>query len=190
MGLSIEDGTGKGYQASVDNENHLEVHGVIETIPYYLNKTHASLYSMVFNDGSAATAGTNDSLLYIKNSSDSTLVIFSFEMCSDTANFWYLKTGVTATATTGGNVTAVTPTNLNASSGNTAEGTFITDDGDTMLLTGGSEIARWYVTANLMYTVNLGGGVVLKKNDTIGLFKVTTGADTFLGHITFGYFND
>ena len=186
--MLIEDGKGRGYKAGVDEENMIIVNSMEITLRHHINHEHGLLFSMPFNDASAA-AGADDTLLYILNSSDLDMIIFGLMFGSDTANTWYLKTGVTPTATTGGNITVVTPTNLNAGSGLAAEGTFLTDDGDTMILTGGNETHRWIGEAAKSIEINLLGDVILKKNDTIGLFKVTAGVDTFVGHVIFGYHN-
>ena len=184
--MQIEGGTGNGFRAKVSDENMLLVKSVEVSLKHHLNHEHGRLYSMVFNDVGAA-AGADDTLLYILNSSDKDLLIFCMMIGSDTANTWYTKTDVAATAITGGNVTAVVPTNLNSGSGLAAEGTFLTDDGDTMLLTGGNEAHRWIGEAGISKEINLSGDVILKKNDTFGLFKVTAGVDTFVGNIIFGY---
>ena len=184
--MLIDDGMGRGYRVGVDDENRLLAECTDISLRHHLNHVHGRLYSMVFNDASAV-AGADDTLLYMLNSSDLDMIVFNMMFGSDTANEWYLKTGVAATAVTGGNITTVTPTNLNAGSGLAAEGTFLTDDGDTMLLTGGTETHRWLGEAAKSIEVNLPGDIILKKNDTLGLFKVTAGVDTFVGHIIFGY---
>lgn len=184
--MLIEDGIGKGYKAEVDSENHLRVNAVAQSLLRHINLDHGEAYSMVFEDASAA-AGADDSLLYILNLSDKNLIISRISWYSDTANEWTFKVGVAATATTGGNITAVTPVNLNVASALSAEGTFLTDDGDTMILTGGSEIAKVYLAVSTQYTLDFVPEIVLAKNDAFGMFKLTAGVDTFVGHLIFGY---
>lgn len=105
----IKDGTGRGFEAAVNDENQLETHSITE-----LEVVHASL------DGNAYiwTSGTNDidtgdTMLFIKNTGDVPLNLSQLDVIgSNVACTWTIHIGsdTTTPASVGG---AITPVNLN-----------------------------------------------------------------------------
>ena len=64
MGLIITDGTGKGNQAAVGNDNRLEVDAVTATTEHFINHEYGRAYSMLFQ---IATVSGGSAHVYIKN---------------------------------------------------------------------------------------------------------------------------
>ena len=187
--MFIADGTGKGNLARVDGENYLRVHSVMQTLAHHANDFHGDAYSVTFNQ--SPTAG-DDCFFYMVNNSDSADLIITgmwFGLINATAvdAEVYFKVGGKGTRNS---ASVLTPANLNAASGNAADGTFEKGadlDGGAATLTGGTEFER-HVFANVQDQVStyydFNEDVVLAKNETFTMWATDAGA-TYYATVVF-----
>jgi len=180
--MFIEDGSGRGYRAKVNNDNMLWTKAIIETMYQHVNSKHFEAYQLQFNK---AATGNDDCVLYMKNNSDHDLIIHTLRLSISTADEIYFKIGDTGTPVGG---TAIIPVNLNAGSAKVAEGVF-QHGVDITGLSGGTEVERIRtVSATYLGTTNwhYPAGIILPKNQTFTLW-IATAATTVLGHVGFVY---
>lgn len=108
MGFEIEDGTGQGFSAKVDNENRLATSAVTETIGRHINRIVNKNWSLPFDGLNPTAAG--DYVLYIKNTGNSTLIINDVRIKTDTAASQIELHGVSGIAVGGTTLAAVNKT--------------------------------------------------------------------------------
>jgi len=137
--MEINDGTGKGYKAGVNNENRLLVNGVIEDIQYHTNKLEGDDYSIIVD---TITDGTDNHFLYIKNNDAKNLIITSINYFAADDTELYILTNVTGTPT---NASDETVTNRNVGSGNTPDADI--KGGVNLQLENGGELERIKILA-------------------------------------------
>ena len=143
----IQDGTGKGNLAQVDNTNKLEVHGVSES-----ERDEAVEDGKGFEIGTppvALTVATETALLFIQNNGDVPLVIDRWEFSAaestgGTSDVCLLKlyqgaTGIT-NSTPGGAVNAL------FGSAKQLDATIEIGNGSTSAVTGGTLFGASYIT--------------------------------------------
>jgi len=125
-------------------------------------------YSMI---GTGDPGGSDQDILYIKNSSDKMLRIYKIKAWCTADVQLALKVGCTGTPTGG---TTATPINALVGSGNTADGTFEYLAGD-MALTGGSVFDNLFIdtTVNPFVEEIYPGEIALEKNQTFLINAVT-----------------
>jgi hypothetical protein len=165
MGLIIEDGTGKGYQAEVNEQNMLSVSSVVKGLNYYANR-QGNFYSVT---DVMTPDSTGSCFYYIKNTGDSDLIIqrLSIHVASHEVIKGYLNDlGVPI-----GGITHV-PVNRNGGSNNVCDcsakcGSNITG------LAGGDHFDSFHVPAdNHSHTYRWSAGVMIPKNRTFTLYVV------------------
>lgn len=181
---SIEDGTGTGKRAKVDEENRLRVEAVSERLIHHINHDEGAAYSMVF-DQAAANGAADELLLYIKNTDDEDMIIDEINITISAANIVYCKLGDSGTV--GGTPTAIVPANLNAGSGKSATGTFYKDDAMSGLSGGAIAIWRYLTAAAETKNICPSSGLIVPKNQVFTLYVETQQAQTIQGEILFGY---
>lgn len=175
MGFIIEDGTGKGYSARVNSDNHLEVSSISSTVEHYTNHIKGRAY----NVNVSATPSAGACFFYMKNTDvDRALIIEGFDLymeADDYVEFYFDKSGTPV----GGNT--ITPVNLNTRSGLEADGTFLSANSITGL-SGGKLIQRYY-HPNYAGTVdrNFNQDIIL---DTNGIFTAHIGTGTAALYMT------
>ena len=114
MGLQIEDGRGRGYISSVSESNRLNVSSKANPRAFYISRDDG----LAFNISSADTdTDAGDIICYIKNIS-TTRNIYIRQIHYGGANAALWKTWKVS-GTAGG--TSITPSNLNLTSGKSAE---------------------------------------------------------------------
>ena len=183
----IDDGTGSGNRAKVDDENNLHTHAVIDTSQYHTNHDHGEAYTMDI-DG-VVVDGDGYNFVYIKNGQDEDLIITSI-------TFWAnqnkddnnIEVWLGHTLTSVLNNTSVVPANVNAGSGQAASGDFYVNDGGGNLTTlaGGVVAGRFKPTTSVQKWEKKSGWIV-PKNQTFTL--LTTKDNKFDGYISFYYHN-
>jgi hypothetical protein len=67
----IEDGTGSGYSASVDNENRLQVKAVTQTLHSHVSEEEAESYIWT----ATQTLGADKCLIWLRNNNTDTSLI-------------------------------------------------------------------------------------------------------------------
>lgn len=128
MGFDIQDGTGQGWNAKVDDTNRLEVRGIIEE-----GRVEGSANGETFIIGSpflTQTAATENGLLYFQFDEDATFYTTTFSSqgrytTGGTFNNYLIQaySGIQPSALTGTWVDT-TPLNLNIGSSRSLAGTF------------------------------------------------------------------
>lgn len=132
MGLQIEGATGNGYGAAVTSENRLKVSASTFTLEHEVNHHDGQAYSFGL---SLTPTGAGDCFLYIKNNSETDMVISEFMLnaaSDETITFKLGDAGTPIDGDTG------TPVNRNAGSGNQAAVTALTGVDITGLSGGGA----------------------------------------------------
>jgi len=167
--VEIEDGTGKGNVAGVDNDNRLQVSAKQAPRDFFISKDDGQFYSVISED---PTAVANEETIYLQNTSTSlNLFIDDITISSDTASIWRIKF-VTGTAA-GGSV--LTPVNFNKTSSNAAA-VISRGDGAVTGLTDDGDIGIIRVTAGGIHHHELKGSLILGQNDAIAVECETNSA--------------
>ena len=179
MPEQIKDGQGKGYLLGITSENRMKGDVVIQTLEYHSNVHEATAYHLVF---SATPTATGDCFLYMKNTDDDDLIVESIWFRVASAESVSVKLGDTGTPVSG---SAVTPTNCNAGSANSATGTFQTGS-DITGLSSGSVVEKYWLTSTTSVLFNFEQDIILQKNSVLTLYA-TTGAVALAGTVVFHY---
>ena len=129
MGFTIDDGKGRGYVASVSDDNRVNTSSQINPRIFYISRDDGLAFNAISVDSSAAAG---DLIHYLKNtSSDRLMYIYRIEFHGVNAALWKIWQ-VTGT----GSGTTITPSNLNLTSGISAEATCLGNGAVTGLTTG------------------------------------------------------
>lgn len=166
MGIQLIDGKGSGKLAEVDSKNRLR--GKSVTLPeIHDESSNGNAYS--FASGTYNYTGA-ETILLVKNTGTTELVIVDIWLSVDTDTRAVIHLPITEVTPTG---TAITGTNLNTGSANTADATAKQNETNN---TQGSIIWSGEIYAiNGPVKVEFYGAVALAKNKSIGVDYVTTG---------------
>ena len=184
--MFIEDGTGSGNSAQVTDENLLKTLAITRSLENHANQDEGEAYNALF---AVNPDGAGDCIFYLKNNSNTDLIIESIWWQTSAAEEVYYKLGdVGVPVLTNGSV--ITPANLNAGSGNSADCTCYsnTADGATDItgLSGGTTIQQLWLTSAQSTLFNCEADIVLTKNQVFTIYCV--GGDTLLrGTLSFHY---
>jgi len=162
MGLTIEDGAGRGFSASVSESNRLNVSGKVAARAYYVSRDDKLAFTVSSVDASAAAG---DYIFYIKNTSSTrNLYMGEIHVGAFEAVLWkcWHVTGTSAGSS------ALTPVNLNLSSGISAEATS-RGDGAITGLTAVSLLHRIRSNALDESTMSFIGALILAPGDAIAV---------------------
>jgi len=170
---TIRDGQGHGSLAGVDSENRLKTYSTIETEISHESEVNKRVYTWSHSYNS----GANDTILWLKNTSTTkNLIIEKIVLSSDTTTHFIIHFPSTTASPTG---TAITGTNINRSSNNSAEATAY---GDETGNTRGVVMAQGIILNNTPAIMPIDGSIILGVNDEIGIDFVS--ATTALGMAT------
>jgi len=171
-----------GNFANVTDENKLSVDGVME--PEFLHYNDGKATAYVWDFPSGYTAANSDTIMFIRNNSDSTLHIHHIYVFCSSASTLTLHTPANPTASG----TEVTGRNLNLTSGNVAEASAYQDEEGN---SPGNTLHTEYIAANSPLTLLKEDGyeIILGKNDCLAIDVGSGDAPTTYGHIV-GYFHD
>jgi len=162
--MIITGGTGNGYAAKVTAENRLETIAITASNEHHANHDHGTAFNMLFDQ--APTAG-DDCIIFIQNTDDVDMCIEGVWLSVSGACEVYGQLGDTGTRNA---ATGVIPANLNAGSGNTADGTFEVGadlDGGAATLAGGVEFQRYVFRAATDSSMwNFEQDIIVPKNAT------------------------
>lgn len=175
--MIIEDGTGKGYLASVSSENKLRVTAVTASQEHFANHNQGRGYSLIFE----ATPVSGGCFLYMENTDlERDLSIEGFWFKMEAEDFFTIKLGDKGTPANG---TSITPVNLNTASGFGAQGIFQNGNNITGL-SGGSVIYKFYhapdVNKASVYR-NFNQDVIISRNGTLTMYA--NSGSTFISGI-------
>lgn len=181
MGFTIEDGAGSGRQARVTSEHRVMVEAVSASPEHVANHFSGLAYNILFT---ITPTGAGDCFLYIKNTDpDYDLVLEGMAIKLAANEYIDIKLGDSGTPA-GGSV--ITPANLNAASGNSADGVFQSGS-DITGLTGGTRTIRHYHASSLETKYhNFDADIILPKN-TVATFYCQTGTTEIDGYVVAAY---
>jgi hypothetical protein len=178
--MILEDGTGDGYKASVTSENQVRTESVTSNESNHANHDHGWAYTISF---SATPTGAGDCFLYVKNTADEDMIINGGGLYCEADEYFDIKLGDGGTASGG---STIIPVNLNAGSGNTADGTFLSGN-DITGLSGGSVVYRIYhATSKETTNSTFPQSIVLPKNSVL-TFYAQTGTTALAGFLNVYY---
>jgi len=173
--MLIEDGKGTGRQAAVDSENRLMTLAISAALQQHINHDEGFCYSTFF---SVTPTGAGDCFGYIKNNSDTDMVVTALMLRCASDETIQVKLGDSGTPVGGA---AVTPTNRNAGSGNEADVTAL-QGVDITGLSGGSVAAGVFVQGGVnSMKVSIRSGLIIPKNKVLTLYAVTGTAAVMVG---------
>jgi hypothetical protein len=184
MGLQIEDGIGRGYSVEVTPGNALRIRGSTGSFEHAANHTDGVAFNTLF---SQTLGGTDDCIYYMLNSDDKDLVVEGVTLYVSGACEIYFKIDASGTRNS---ASAITPANLSAGSGKSAQGTFEQGAdlaGGAATLSGGTEFERLYFTgAAASSHHNFEQDVILQTNHTLTIWSATN-AVSVAGTVVFNY---
>jgi hypothetical protein len=183
MSIIIGDGKGKGNKAWVSSEwNRLETSSRSNTRMYYRSRDQGDWFAIISAD---ATANDGEYPLYFKNdNSAKEFVVDEIFISCDQVTTWKI---VTATGTaTGGS--AITPTNLNLSSGTTATATVLWN-GAVGWFTAGALLSQFVVGANDEKKLDFDNWLILGQWDAIAFEADDVAAEASVVITLIGYFD-
>ena len=180
--MYIEDGGITGRKAGVTLGGRLQVLAVTATTEHHANE-EGQAYHLLFDQ--APTAG-DDCIIYIQNNDEQAMCIEGIWLSPSGATEIYFQLGDTGTRNA---ATDVVPTNCNAGSGNSADGTFEVGadlDGGAATLDEGTEVERYVFRAAANSThFNFEQDVFLPKNSTLTIWS--SAIVTVNGTLVFNY---
>jgi hypothetical protein len=171
MGFHVDDGTGKGYSVKVDSNNEMLVKSNSASLQHVVSERDGEAYQVVGDFASVNNA--THTILHIQNTSATKNLTVTYirlqtvdlagGTAPPTANcYWQIGKGTTYSS--GG--TAVTPSNVNLASGNTASATCY--DNNATVAGTFVELDRYYPQSEAdSVTYNKEGSIVLGKDDTL-----------------------
>ena len=176
-GFTIDDGKGSGKSAEVDENNHLVVNSITQTIEHYINHVDGNAFNLLF---AATPASTGDCFIYMKNTSDDDFSVEGIWLWLAADEYVDVKLDDTGTPVGG---SAITPANLSGS-GNTPTGTFQQGNNITGL-SGGTTVDRIYhASSQESQSYNFDQDIILRKNGVFTMY-IQTGTTALAGKIVF-----
>ena len=170
MGLQIEDGTGNGYSLAVNSDNQLLTSAVTVTKEHEVNHDDGQAYSVFASLTPAEVTGAAlGCFMYIKNTSDTDMIISEMMMWAASAETFSIKLGDEGTAAGG---TTTTPSNRNAGSGNVATGTFQTGT-DITGLSGGNTVFGFTKATGSSERITTASSFIVPKNKVATVYVAT-----------------
>jgi hypothetical protein len=176
MAFIIEDGHGTANKAKVNSDGQLTTQAETHELQHHISRTEGQVYQTVGRE--TAITNATQTILHIKNTSTTQLFTVSYirvQLVGETGGTavpdpaTYFQFGFGRTYGSGG--TAVTPINMNRTSGNVASLTAY-NDSPTMAGTF-TEIDAWYPDGDNMHVFNKHGSLLLGFNDTFEIRLVT-----------------
>lgn len=177
--MMLEDGTGSGKTAAVNSDNKLEVNAIAASPEHFINQERGQAYSVLF---SATPTGADDCFFYMKNTSESDMIVEGFGLWLVANEYIDIKLKIDGTPIGG---TDVVPTNLNGGSGNLAIGQF-QNGNDITGLTGTTAYRVYHGSSNATTYTNFEMDIILPKNQSLALFA-QTGTTALAGFIDIAY---
>ncbi len=186
--MIIEDGSGTGRTAKIDGENRLHTESLSTTVERHANQVEGSAYNVLF---AVTPAGADDMLFYLKNNSETDLVVEGIWWQAASAEQVYYNVGDTGTPG-GASKADITPANLNAGSGKNADVTCISRTADAAVdiegVSGGVTIQKLWLTSAATTIFNCEQDIVIPKNQTFTIYAVA-GSIALRGTVAFHFHN-
>ena len=174
-GITIKNPS-NGNQAFVSSDNQLFVQSENLSLQHYISRYRGQMYQAQFTD--SGITNTTNVIGHIKNDSSTLSLVLAYvrlqavDLSGGTAVpslSTYFTLNFDETYSSGGS--AVTPVNMNRSSGNSAD--VIAYDSDPTLAGTAVEFERLYVTDEGQPSYRKEGSIILGPNDTMSIKLVT-----------------
>ena len=171
--MLIEDGTGSGRTAAVNEDNKLEVVAVTATSEHFANHQNGLAFNACIEQMPIAadpSDSTRSCIFYMKNTSEVDVTIEGVDIrlgdsgLEDVIEIVGRDTGTPVGGTT------VTPVNLNLGSGNPAEGVFLEGSNITGL-SGGEVLQKIWIKSNGTNSYNFNQDIIVPKNRIITVYS-------------------
>ena len=176
--VQIEDGKGTGRRAQVNAENQLLVNAITQTELEHESEDNGTAY--VWSSDSV-NPGADDTVILLKNTSDTNLHIDSIEIAGSTTSEYTVHLPTSEVTVTGNTITG---TNLNTSSSNVADASAATIETNNSQ---GDVLRSVFILADNTLRIPL-DGVILGKNKSIAVDVV---ANTTLSSVSItGHYQD
>ena len=166
MGLTIEDGKGRGFTTEVTDNNKLAVAAVMRRAVTSISEENGLAFIAETN---FTTTAINQVFFYLKNTDSEKMLHVNRLILNSDVNTMFHLYKATGTASGG---SAVTPTNINFTSGNTADVTVLGAGSITGLTLTKLHHAR--ILASDSFIVDWGGAIILGNGDAIAIESTTT----------------
>jgi len=165
--MTIDDGTGTGHRAKVNDENFLETLSISSPVEHHVNHVERRAYNCVIEQ---TPGGAGYYFFYLKNTGDDDLIITSIQLYTpsvEAINFVLLPIG-TAVGTT------YVPINKYCGSANTADAECVVGNNITGL-TGGNTVDRLVINGGTVGMINIDwiSNFIVPKNTSIAFSAVT-----------------
>lgn len=183
--MRLQDGKGRNGEAAVSSDQRLDVNSKSADRIYYKSRDDGLAFNAVY-DGITAAAG--DYVSYLKNTSTTRNLHVSTIEYHSSQNAKWLVWSVTGTADSG---ESITPTNLNLSSGVSAEVTAMAGNTPISGLTAVSKLGTHRSQAESESEMDYRGALILGPGDAIAVEYDSGGTgdvtiDTFFWYETIG----
>lgn len=171
MTTMIKDGTGSGFLAEVDSDNHLHVDAITESaIAHASHKNKAAFFA----HSQYTTTSTNQRVLSLKNTSTTNLLWVDKIILPTDTNCKYIIEEVSAGTGAG---TALTFTNLNLTSSNTPDADAF-GGAEVTGITAATHLTHFNLLANTTFVFNFEGALLLGLNNEIAVKVAENGVAT------------
>lgn len=165
--MKIQDGTGSGSFAKIDNENHIHVRAVTVSLQHKVSSQANNSFQV---SSAKAIDTSSQNILLLKNASDTKDIVITYIRIA-TAGAAATNSTAFFTINVGGDYasggTPVTPTNMYVGSSVDADGTFYDATASDIVLSGTQvEIDKAY-EANTELNYNKEGSLILPKNSIL-----------------------
>jgi len=169
--IQIEDATGFGYRAKVNNQNRLLVQAETITKDQDINERSGKVWSIPFEN--LSPTGANDYIFYIKNTGDALIEISDFRISSETAATQLVIVGASGTASGGTDVTPVSRT-----VGSSAAASVVAQIGSdiTGLSSTGTIFYMQCSTVGQEYRLSTSSKILIPKGKAVGIYAETATA--------------
>jgi hypothetical protein len=169
--IQIEDGTGFGYSAKVNDRNRLYVQSETITKDQDINERSGKVWSVSFEN--LSPTGANDYIFYIKNTGDNLIEVSDFRISSETAATQLAIVGASGTASGGTDITPVSRT-----VGSSASAAVVAQSGSdiTGLSSSGVLFYMQCSTVGQEYRLSTSSKILIPKGKAIGIYAETATA--------------
>ena len=146
-----------------------------ESRQFHINSRNVKVWSASWEN--ITTAGANDYVFYLKNTGDKDLVVATVQFMSDTATQVEVQE---VTGTAGGSPTDITPVSRKLGVTDTPTATIQQDPDITGLTNAGIIKFMHITTANQLYELEIGSGIIIPKGRAMAILVETAGVTTGL----------
>lgn len=158
-----------GTYVDVNDENMMMVRSVESTVEHHTNHTEGDAYHLLF---SATPTASGDCFLYVKNTNDENMIVEGYSLWLAANEYIDIKFGDVGTPVGGD---TIVPTNCNAGSTKSSDGTY-ENGNDITGLSGGTTVERLYHASSQESTYwNEDMDLIVPQNQVLTMYAQTGG---------------